>query len=1445
MPLVSRFLLLTLALLYGMAPAAGNGPPKEAWRFVHFLGAEANDNESIGFVKAILKDSDGFMWFGGESGLARFNGHKFEVYRHRQDVPSSIAENYVWDLMLDHNQNLWAATGKSISRYNRELDNFSVFTTDSRGAPFGDVRDLAEDPHHNIWVVTASGLHHLDASLRMMPAEPAFAGKHLQTALPAGDDLVWVGTRGNGFAKFEPGTQKITWYPKETSPHALPDMDVRALFFKAPSTLWIGTFGAGIFKFDTATEQFQHYPQVTPDQRMWSFTEDKNGTLWAVSEGGGLQSYDATTDTFTANINDPLNPDSLAFSKAQGVYVDPDNGDIWVGLFPYGVDLLNQSANQILRETARTNGLSDPGILSIQPAADGKLWIGTENGLNLYDPKTRETTQFLPDKLNPHGLRANAALSLALANNNQLWVGTWGGGLHLFDPPTGKFHQLPILPRSTDGIGNPYIWSLLHTQDSQLYVGTEGGLHHWLGGEKFERFMPNPNDPHSVIDRSINALFEDSKHRIWVGTGNGLDEFIPSTKQFAHHLKRPDGLNMFGNYIVAITEDSSHNIWLTSREGGVTQYNPEAGTYKNYTREQGMPSDYVASLREDGQGYMWATTVHGAARIDPKTGAIITLTKSDGLVGNNFNRNASYFDALGNLYLGSAAGLNILNPQAFFAQSTRPPKVVIADLRLFNKPVAIGEPGSVLQKAITHTDSITLTHEHTMVSFDFFALSFRSPFKNQYAYMLEGFDNDWIDIGSHTSATYTNLPAGDYVFKVKASDNLGHWNVDGDRIQVRVKPAPWLSHSAYAIYSMLMLFGLYGVYCQQRNRLRHRHAQDRLALEQEKARLEFDHEKALNAKLQQVDKLKDAFLANTSHELRTPLNGIIGLSDALIGGSQGAISDGVRFTLEMISISGRRLSYLINDILDFSKISKRDLDLNLKPTSIYDASCIITELVRPLINGKQLTLINNIPATTPLVIADPNRIQQVLINLVGNAIKFTAEGSVILNCRTDHESLIIEVIDTGSGISVEDQSKLFIEFSRLENEATRTQSGTGLGLAICKQLVQRHGSELKINSTLGKGSTFYFSLPLAPADDAGEAALAAAVAATAAPATLTPTPTPTPQTGTPPVSAAQINAAPLLMPADIIGRFTILVVDDDAINRMVLRGILGLHQHTVVEASSGSQALQLLKERDDIDLAILDVMMPGMNGFETAMRIRVTHQVHHLPIIFLTAKDYGDDLVRGYVAGGNDFLTKPVSKHELLTRTASHLRLLQIHRAMERKIDDNNFEHIATQNELVVLDNIIASLQQEMDPDKLVFTLLDQMLNIVETANGASFWQLDAQSQLVCSAALAQGHRQIGEQCFKITPDFAAALASLAQSPDPVQPLLRFQDSPLQPLWDLFLTPENTLIAPIHHGAEALGFVALTHTTALPDIDPTIIAALQRIKSHISSVILKANALRR
>ena len=398
-------------------------------------------------------------------------------------------------------------------------------------------------------------------------------------------------------------------------------------------------------------------------------------------------------------------------------------------------------------------------------------------------------------------------------------------------------------------------------------------------------------------------------------------------------------------------------------------------------------------------------------------------------------------------------------------------------------------------------------------------------------------------------------------------------------------------------------------------------------------------------RLQQIDLLKDDFLAKTSHELRTPLNGIVGLAESMKDGVGGRLSKANIENLSMIISSGKRLAHLINDLLDFSKLKESSLTLNRKAVNVRAVADVVLCLLKPLVGRKQLTLIDRIAENTQLVWADEERLTQVLTNLIGNAIKFTQSGSVIVEAEIESNFLKVSVIDTGMGIAPEDHERIFYSFEQVD-EAFASAGGTGLGLAVSKQLVELHGGELSLSSVLGQGSTFSLTLPLYLEDkqqssvrDRPTGSFASAF-----------------KDGELVLYAEDESYIPGTDGANVewglddgLNMPHILIVDDEPINLRVLINHLSLKNYRITEATDGDSALNYLESDHTINLILLDVMMPNKSGFEVCEILRRSHSMDELPIIFLTANNQQSNVMKGFEVGGNDYLTKPVDKDELLS----------------------------------------------------------------------------------------------------------------------------------------------------------------------------------------------------
>ncbi|MFT4928511.1 MAG: signal transduction histidine kinase/CheY-like chemotaxis protein, partial [Phenylobacterium sp.] len=546
-----------------------------------------------------------------------------------------------------------------------------------------------------------------------------------------------------------------------------------------------------------------------------------------------------------------------------------------------------------------------------------------------------------------------------------------------------------------------------------------------------------------------------------------------------------------------------------------------------------------------------------------------------------------------------------------------------------------------------------------------------------------------------------NLPAGDYTLQIKASNKDGYWTVqgqagqEGKSLNITVLPPPWKTWWAYSIYSVLLL-ALTGAF---------------IRAQQTKIRTE----QALNLRLTQVDKLKDEFLANTSHELRTPLNGIIGLAESLIDGIAGPLPDNANYNLAMVVASGKRLANLVNDILDFSKLKNRNLVLVTRPVDLHSLAEVVLALSGPLlgrINGiEPLQLINAIDKDLPAAMADENRLQQILHNLVGNAIKFTDSGSVTLSAEVSHNGLTISVSDTGIGIEASQFKAIFDSFEQLEGHSERNGSGTGLGLAVSKQLVELHGGSIWLESQPGQGSTFSFTLPTSgqQATTSNDKSSSQSVSRLH----MLEQDQPRQPVSLPPVPSGKAPQVPDAIDGQ---RFRLLLVDDEPVNRLVLKNLLSLQHYQLVEADGGESALAALRDDGPFDLVILDIMMPKVSGYEVCRQLRESWSVNDLPVLFLTAKNQVGDLVESFAMGGNDYLTKPVAKNELLARVETHLKLLDINRNLEHKVGERTAQLEQSYKQIRTIRTLGLQINQSLKLDDVLDSIYQRVNGLMDVS---------------------------------------------------------------------------------------------------------------------------------
>jgi diguanylate cyclase (GGDEF)-like protein len=809
-------LLLSVFLLTPSALAAAQG---DDLQFNHLL---AEQGIATGAVEAIYQDSYGYIWFGGTAGggVVQYNGYDFTIHNHRQGDPRSLSNGVVWDIFEDSTGDIWIATDVGINRFDRNLGQFTHFRparTDREGAF---ARAIVEDVNGTLWVGFMGGLGRFDReteTFRMYFHEPgspnALSSNNIRSMFAGRDGNLWIGTEGGGLNRFDLETEQFEQSrPNADSKNSIAGSTVLGLYQTSDGMVWAGTDN-GLSRLNPATGQFKNFrhdsdnpPSLHNNINIVSaFAEDSQGNLWVGTEYG-LHYLDRKTGTFSVNLSNPSKPRSLAHNAVRSLHMDTHDG-LWVGYFPSGISYLDRTSvvfSTYRHDPDESNGLSQSSVLSLQEDPNGGLWIGTDGGgLNHLDREKGIFSHYQNNPKQPQSLSANAVLTLSPAADMQWWIGTWYGGLNLFNPKTKSFKHFR---QSTTGPADN-VWAVLEDSRGTLWVGTIGaGLSRYDHKQgKFLWYPVNPDKPGSFPSYVVWSLYEDHRGQIWVGTGDGLSRYVPETDSFvtySHDINVPTSLS--SDVVDDITEDKQNRLWIATRGGGLNLYDPQTDSFSRIDQSNGLPSNVVVSVVADDIGNLWLGTANGLSRYTPATGQVLNYSQKNGLQGNQFNIGSALKLRSGELAFGGIYGFTVFDPADFNRNESAPP-VEIVEFEIFNRPVSVGTKNSPLNKTISHTDAITLSHEQSVFSFTFVALSYSDPQRNEYAYKLEGFEDQWNYVDNRRMATYTNLDPGNYVFRVKAANSQGVWNEEGRSIRLHILPPPWKTWWAYVFYLLLII----------------------------------------------------------------------------------------------------------------------------------------------------------------------------------------------------------------------------------------------------------------------------------------------------------------------------------------------------------------------------------------------------------------------------------------------------------------------------------------------------------------------------------------------------------------------------------------------------------------------------------------------------------------
>ncbi len=775
-------------------------------------------------VTCIFQDKAGFMWFGTQDGLTRYDGYNFKIFKNNPSDSSSLSDNFIFSIYEDSSGTLYIETqsGK-LNKYNPKTESFSIIK-----------RDLLDFNNMKMNSVLAQFFE--------------------------GSDIKWYGglSKETGLKKENLRTGIISTYLNDPkNPASLSNNKVYSVFRDRAGNLWVGTVD-GLDKLDEKTNKFQHFknnpadPNSLSDNWVWPIFEDSKGNIWIGTVHGGLNKYDPKSGLFTRYENDPTNPKSINDNFIFSIYEDR-SGVIWVGTNSGGVNYFDPSAfffEHYFKTQGNKNSLSDNTVLSLFVDRKGKYWIGTRNGgLDKFDYTKKTFTNYTHKANDKNSLNSNSILTIYEDRSGLLWFGNFNSGLNSFDPETNSFKSFVHSPTNPNSLTDNRVYSIIEDKNGVIWIGTyAGGLNRLdKATGKIYAYKHDDNDPTSLSSDNVWSIVEGDSGKLWLGTfGGGVNLFDLSKGTFRHFKNIPNDKNsLCDNNIIRVFKDSKGYMWFGTTKG-LCRYFFDTNTFKTYNEDDGLSNNFVYGILEDNSGTLWLSTNKGISNFNPKTETFKNYYVEDGLQDNEFNQNAFAKDyKTGNLLFGGVNGFNVFNPEQKRGNTFVPP-IEFTNFIRYNTDDEEGRP--IIEKGISEAEKISLTYKDNIVTFEFSALSYYNNFNNQYKYKLEGFNDNWIQLGTDNKVTFTNLSQGDYVLRVIGSNNDGVWNNEGKSLLIHVSPPWWKTNIAYGVYIILFLSGLYGIRTVELNR-REQKAQIResalriKAAEAEKRALEIENER--------------------------------------------------------------------------------------------------------------------------------------------------------------------------------------------------------------------------------------------------------------------------------------------------------------------------------------------------------------------------------------------------------------------------------------------------------------------------------------------------------------------------------------------------------------------------------------------------------------------------
>lgn len=1037
---------------------------------INFKRITIEDGLSQTTVEYIYQDSDGYMWFGTDNGLNKYDGTNFEVYKYKGEDENSISGDIIVSIIEDSNGYLWIGTTTGLNKLNRKTGKIKRYLADGSNGSIsdGNICEMFVDSKDRMWVATNQGLNLYDNSsdsfTRVLYSDEydVLTSQSIYSIVEDEDNVYWIAT-DKGLNKYYENTGQVVKYTSNDEKKLISNNSIFDLYMDKNNILWVSTSGGGLNRINTKTEESivfrndENDKNSIPSNYVRSVLRDSNDDLWICTDNG-LGKLNEKTNEFTVYNSKIYDTNTLVNDRVISIY-ESKLGTIWIGTYD-GLCLfnLNNIFTTYKNDPFNNNTLKSSMIMGVYKDNDGYIWVGSnDEGVNIID-RSKDKVYRLDKEGELNSLLTSTDITVINGYDNKIFIGT-NNGINIIDKDKNEVIKYLESDNHFDS-NKSKIREIYIDNDKLVWIGTRDGL--YTIDENYK--LSNLNDlleDNNINDRLISSVYEDNEGEIWIGLSidGGVVRYNKETGKVINYTS-DDKNRLSYNSVKDINGDSLGNIWIATNYG-LNKFNKSENKFTQYTEDAGLANNFIYGILFDEEDNPWVSTNNGLSKYDINKDKFINFSVNDGLQGNEFN-GYSYFKASdGEMFFGGIDGLNSFYPNDYKEREVRE-KVNISKVQINGE-------------SINFDNVIELGRGNNSIQIQYFLADYRNISKIKYYYKMEGIDEEWISAENRNYVSYNNLFAGEYEFLVVARNSYGDICEEVQSIKIIKDPPIFMSKIAFIIYSVAISFILY----RRWNRVK---ILNKL-VEQRTKQLnnKLIENKILYEKLINQEKRKNNYFINLSHELRTPLNVILSIEQLIteLNKKDNYIDKKkLNHYMDVLRGNSKRLLKLINDIIDTSKIEAGMYKLDIRDNDIVYLVEELALSMKDFIESKGIELIIDPEIEEKIIECDSGEIEKCIVNILGNAAKFTkAGGKIKVIINEENKFVNIKIKDNGIGIDKKDMKSIFDRFGQVYNKKTEEFGGSGIGLTLTKQIIELHNGELLVNSELGKGSEFTIKLP--------------------------------------------------------------------------------------------------------------------------------------------------------------------------------------------------------------------------------------------------------------------------------------------------------------------------------------------------------------------------------